>query len=153
MKKTNLKKLEKINNIRIELGYVPYTPDIIEDYVNSAPISSEDIKRSNWKNNIINKELLKEIYGFESPGTAPMVSQILYKNGNRINYPMTEDKIVNLLFWYYCIGYCDHRITIERSGSMKVIHSYHVFVGFHQIESFSDYKLRVFSEIESKLGR
>lgn len=160
MKTINLKKLKKINDIRKKLGYKPYTSDIIEDYVIYAPTSLNDIERNNnnWNDNIINKELLKEINGvpynkFESTDTDYMVDQIIYENGNRISYPMTEEKIVDLLYWYYCVGNYEHRITIERNGAMKVIHSHHVWVGFHKIENFNDYKIRVFNEIESKVGR
>lgn len=152
--KKHKKYLRRINKVRESLGDKSFTKEDIEEFVLSAPKFYDDYTRENpWCSNKITREFFyaiagKSLYNKNSYRDGKLLIEYYeFQNGTKIYGELTVDKVISMMYWWHCIGYIDHRLTINSDGSMKAIHKIYVHEGFTSFDSFREYKEKALYEI------
>jgi hypothetical protein len=148
--------LEKINQQRLATNDCVILEDYIIDYLQTSPVFFDQyFDGSHWHKNPINKGFFSARAGENQmkKSTAYINDRYLigyfeFKGGNKIEGFLNKSNLIKMLYWYHCIGYCDHRLTIENDGTMKVINTNQVHKGFIEIENFQAY----LDEVRDLLG-
>lgn len=140
MTKEQIGMLKRVNKVLAQNDREQISKEDIEDYVNNAPKYMSD--ESVWYSSVINKGLIIFEIGAKKAKDSDLqeITYMGYSLHNYISYPMTESKIIDFLYWQYCVGKPGHIMKIKEDGTKIVSH----FMLTHRdlwftLDSFDDY--------------